>query len=187
MYDFNSGFVVALAIISPQDLAKYIVTAFFTLINLLITYLILKKFLFKPAMKFLADRKKAVIDEIEAAKLTKAEANEKFAEASARIESSIMEATNIVSDAKIQAESQSDAIIQSARKEASDIILRTDAELERMRKAMMEEMRDEVADLSVAIASKVIRQSIDETKQKEIIDRFIGEELDGKESANGAS
>jgi len=52
---------------------------------------------------------------------------------------------------------------------------------------MLEEMRDEVADLSVAIASKVIRQTINEDKQREIIDRFIGEEIKGKGDKNGTN
>ena len=47
----------SMALISPENLAGYLVTAFFTIINLLVTYFIIKKFLFKPAIKFMKKRK----------------------------------------------------------------------------------------------------------------------------------
>lgn len=172
--------LVFLALIPAEDLAKYIVTAFFTIINLLVTYFILKRFLFKPAINMIRKRQSSIDTDLKYAKETRQAADEKFAEASARIEGSIREASSIVNDAKIQAESQSDAIIISAKKEASEIVARADVDIERMRNAMMEEMRDEVADLAVSIASKVIKQSIDEKKQRELIDQFIGEDVKGK-------
>lgn len=172
--------IIYLAIISPDDLAKYIVTAIFTIINLLITYFILKKFLFKPTIKFMKSRQTAVEEEIKKAKEMRSAAEAKFAEASDRIESSIREASAIVYDAKTQAEAQSDAMIIATKKEVSDIVARADSDIERMRTAMMEQMRDEVADLAVSIASKVISQSIDESKQRELVDQFIGEEMKGK-------
>jgi F-type H+-transporting ATPase subunit b len=114
------------------------------------------------------------------AKETKQAAEAKFAEASMRVESASREASMIVSEAKIQAETQSDALVMAAKKEVSEIVERADADIERMRTAMMEQMRDEVADLAVSIASKVIKQSIDENKQRELVDQFIGEEMKGK-------
>ena len=180
MDSFLKPTYVFLALIPPEDVAKYIVTAVFTIINLLVTYFILKKFLFKPAINFIRKRQAAIEADLKNAKETKQAANVKFAEASARIESSMREASSIVNDAKTQAEVQSDAMISAAKKEVSDIVARADTDIERMRTAMMEQMRDEVADLAVSIASKVIKQTIDETKQRELVDQFIGEEMKGK-------
>ena len=171
---------VFLALIPPEDLAKYLVTAFFTIINLLVTYWFLKRFLFKPAMKFIKKRKESIEADLKNAKDTTLAANTKLSEANARIETSVREASAIVSEAKAQAETQSDALIMAARKEVSEIVSRADTDIERMRISMMEGMRDEVADLAVSIASRVIRETIDEKKQREIIDRFIDEETKRK-------
>lgn len=176
---FTPGFF-SMAIISPDDLAKYIVTAVFTIINLLVTYFILKKFLFKPTIKFIRARQAKIEEDLKKAKDMRQAAESKFSEATDRIESSIREASAIVNDARTQAESQSDAMISAAKKEVSEIVSRADSDIERMRTAMMEQMRDEVADLAVTIASKVISQSIDENKQRELVDQFIGEEMKGK-------
>lgn len=180
MYNISKPFIVFLQLIPPETMAKYIVTAVFTIINLLVTYLILKRFLFKPTLKFINKRQAAIEADLKKAKETREEADAKFSEASARIDSSIHEASGIVNDAKTQAEAQGDAIIMAAKKEASDIITRADNDIDRMRTGMMEQMRDEVADLAVSIASRVIKQTIDEGKQKELVDQFIGEEMKGK-------
>lgn len=173
--------VVFLALIPPEDLAKYIVTALFTIVNLLVTYLVLKKFLFTPAINFIHKRQATIENDLKTAKETNRAADVKLTEATARIETSVREASAIVNDAKKQAELQSDAMISDAKREASAIIARADTDIDRLRTTMMEGMRDDVADLAVSIASRVIKQTIDEKKQRELVDQFIGEEMKGKE------
>ena len=170
----------AMAMISPDDLAGYLVTAFFTVINLLITYLIVRLFLFKPAIRFMKKRQEKVTAELAEAKSKRKEAEELLSEGKMRIERSTHEATAIVEDAKVQAEKQSGSIIDSAKKESIEIISRAHKDVELLKKAAMEEMRDEVADLSLAIAYKVVSQTMDETKQRELVERFIGDEFEGK-------
>ena len=146
MHNIQEPVFVFLAMIPPEDMARYIVTAFFTIINLLVTYWFLKRFLFKPAVKIIRKRQASIDADLANARETKQAAHEKLSEATARIESSVREASAIVNEAKVQAESQSDAMIMAAKKEVSEIISRADTDIERMRIAMMEEMRDEVAD-----------------------------------------
>jgi F-type H+-transporting ATPase subunit b len=176
--------VFYMELIPPEMLAKYIVTAFFVVINLFVTYIILKLFLFKPTIQFLEKRRKSVEDDLARAKSIRSSADEKLAEASARNEESIHEATNVINDARIQAQTQGERILDEARKEADQLVLQAEKDIERTRTIMMEEMRDEVADLSIAIASKVIKQNMDESKQRELIDRLIGDEISGKGNAN---
>ncbi|MHB1454483.1 MAG: F0F1 ATP synthase subunit B [Saccharofermentanales bacterium] len=185
MDGFVNGASYAMVLISPENLAGYLVTAFFTIINLLVTYVIIRRFLFKPAISFMKKRREAVAAELENAKTKKKEADELLSEARIRIEKSTHEATNIVEDAKTQAEMQSGAILETSRREAIEIVARGHDDVERMKKAAVEDMRDEVADLSIAIAYKIVSQSIDEKRQRELVEQFIGEELDGKGEANG--
>ena len=172
--------IYSMAVISPEDLAGYLVTAFFTIINLLITYFIIRFFLFKPAIKFMKKRQEKVIADLSEAKSRRKEAEDLLSEGKIRIEKSTHEATSIVEDAKIQAEKQSGAIIDNARRESIEIIARAHKDVELLKKAAMEEMRDEVADLSLAIAYKVVSQTMDDNKQRELVERFIGEEFEGK-------
>jgi F-type H+-transporting ATPase subunit b len=169
-----------MVVISPEALAGYFVTAFFTIINLLITFLIVKLFLFKPAIRFMKKRQEKVAADLADAKGKRKEAEDLLSEGKVRVEKSTHEATSIVEDAKIQAERQSGEILDNARHESIEIISRAHKDVERLKKAAIEEMRDEVADLSLAIAYKVVSQTVDENKQRELVERFIGEEFEGK-------
>lgn len=185
MEGFVHGASFAMALISPESLAGYLVTAFFTIINLLVAYVIIRRFLFKPAMAFMKKRREAVAAELAEAKAKKKEADELLSEAESRIDRSVHEATSIVEDAKTQAEMQSGAILEAARREAIEIVARGHDDVERMKKAAVEDMRDEVADLSIAIAYKIVSQSIDEKRQRELVEQFIGEEFEGRGETNG--
>ena len=163
--------------ISPEILARYVVIVFFAILNLLVTYIILKKFLFKPVMKFMDKRKKAIEAEIEEGRKVKQMADEKFAEAIDRVDNSIHDATVILNDAKLQAQRQSQFIIESAKKESEDIISRAHKDSLSMRKIMIEQMRDEVSEISVKVAAKIIKNKVDPLSEKDKIDSFIDEEL----------
>ncbi len=162
----------------------YIVTGIFTIINLLVTYFVLKRFLFKPVMAYMKKRQTNIENDLRDAQAKIDEAEMRTMEATERIEGSIKEASGIVGDAKVQAETQRDAILASARQEAADLIKRSEGDINRMRNAMLEDMKTEVAELSVAIATKVIGQSVDKDRQKELVERLVSDELKGRVESN---
>ena len=141
--------------------------------NLLLLMLILKKFLWKPVKKVLAERQNQV-DEIyrtaekaaEAAELDKALYSEKLAGARA-------EAESIVKAATARADRQSDEIIEAANKKAADTIRKAEAELEQEKKKAMNDLKNEISDISVAIASGIVDREINADDHKELIDSFI--------------
>ena len=162
----------------------HIVTGIFTIINLLVTYIVLKRFLFKPVMTYMKKRQTNIENDLRDAQAKIDEAEMRTMEATERIEGSIKEASGIVGDAKVQAETQRDAILASARQEAADLIKRSEGDINRMRNAMLEDMKTEVAELSVAIATKVIGQSVDKDRQKELVERLVSDELKGRVGAD---
>lgn len=163
--------------ITPEILANYAVVALFTIINLLITYFVLKRFLFKPILNILRKRKTEVENELSEAANKLTEAEDKLADANERLDKSSHEASMIITNARSQAEIQSEAILSEAKKESAGMLTRADTEITRMRVTMLNDVRDEVADLSVAIASKVIGQVMDERRQREMVERFIDDEM----------
>ena len=141
--------------------------------NLLLLTLIIKKFLWKPVKKVLAERQNQV-DEIyrtaekaaEAAESDKALYSEKLAGARA-------EAESIVKAATARADRQSDEIIEAANKKAADTIRKAEAELEQEKKKAMNDLKNEISDISVAIASGIVDREINADDHKELIDSFI--------------
>jgi len=164
-------------LLSPNQFAGYAVTGVWTIINLLIAYVILKHFVFKPIIKLLNKRREAVMNELEDAAAKTASAQALLAEANRKIEASKDEASTIMSDARVQSEKQGRTIVNAAHNEAGTIVERAAEDAKRMHNAMLDHMRDEVADLAVAIASKVVGSIIDDTHQNELSKRIMDETL----------
>ncbi len=164
-------------LITPDQAAGYAVTAFWTIINIFVSYLILKKFVFKPIIKLLEERRVAVEEELKQSEEKKKEAGALLAEAKRRIEESRSEAAEILTEARLQAEKQGRMIIAGSKEEAENVVTRAKEDSGRIHNAMLEQMKDEVADLAVAIASKVVGSIIDESHQKELSDRIMEETL----------
>ena len=163
------------SLLSPDQMAHYAVTALFTIINVLIAYIILKLVLFKPLMKVIKKRKEAIGAQITNAEEREKSAGEKLDEAIRRVDASHEEAMQIIADARSQAEKQSETIIEAARREAQEIRDRAEEDAKRTRKAMLEEMKDEVADLAVSIAGHVVGTCNASTTQKEIREKVEAE------------
>ncbi len=144
------------SLLSPEQFAHYLVTGLVTIVNLLVAYIILKKFLFKPLMNVMKKRQEAIGNELTSAEEKEKQAEEKLSEANGRLEASHEEAMQIIAEARTQADKQSETIIETARKEAQEIRDRAEEDAKHTKKAMLEEMKDEVADLAVSIAGRVL-------------------------------
>jgi F-type H+-transporting ATPase subunit b len=162
---------------APEQVAGFAVTGIMVIINLLVAYLILRRFVFNPIIKLLNKRRETVMKEFEDAAKKTADAQTILAEANRRIEDSKNEASTIVSEARIQAEKQAVTIVNVAHAEATTIVNRATDDAKRMHNAMLDQMRDEVADLAIAIATKVVGSIIDDTHQKDISERIMSETL----------
>ena len=162
---------------TPEAIAGYTDVALFTVINLMVTYFVLKRFLFKPILKVLQTRREKVEILVSETEKERLEAESLLTEANHRLQQSGREASEILTSAKSQAEAQRETILSDARKEATGMISRADGEIGRMKTSMLNEVRDEVADLSVAIASKVIGKALDEHRQRELVDQFLNENM----------
>jgi F-type H+-transporting ATPase subunit b len=163
---------------TPEAMAGYVVAAIFTVINLIITYFVLKRFLFKPILSVLRKRRTTVENELSQAAEKLSAADSRLATADERLNNSNREAATILANAKAQAEIQSEAIVSEAKRESASLMTRADAEISRMRVSMLNDVRDEVADLSITIASKVIGQMIDEQRQHELVDQFLDKQIE---------
>ena len=172
------------SLLSPEQMAHYLVTGLVTIATVLVTYIILKKVLFKPLIKVINTRKEAIGKELSDAEAKDKQASENLDESIKRVDASHEEAMQIIADARTQAEKQSETIIETAKKEAQEIRDRAEEDAKRTKKAMMEEMKDEVADLAVSIAGHVMG-SCDGRADENTIREKVNEELQSAEVTTG--
>ena len=94
-------------------------------------------------------------------------------EREAALKNSRQEATQILSDAKSNAQKTGKQIVSEAMAEASAIREKAKADAAQAETDALNEAREEVADLSVTIAEKVIAKNLSAADQKDLVDQFI--------------
>ena len=146
---------------------------FVTMCNTLITFLIIKKFLFKPVKKMLAAREEEVQGMYGAAEKTQAEAEQMRREYTERLAKAKEEAAEIVGSATRRATVRSEEILKESSQQAVAMMKKAENTIEQERKKAMNELKDEVASLSVMIASKVVERDVKEADHERFIEEFI--------------
>ena len=155
-------------------------TLIFTWGNLLILFLLLKKFLFKPVRKMMLDRENEVKAMYDDAEKSKSDAASLKCEYEERISNAKNEAEKIVKDATHTAAVKSEEIILEAHNSAKGILERADRQIEADKRNAENELKNEISGIALSIASKVIEEEIDPDKHKKLIDNFISEMGDSK-------
>ena len=148
-------------------------TMLFAWCNLLILYLFLKKFLFKPVKKMIDTRQEEVDQMYSSAEEKCKEAEELKDEYEKRLSAAKEESEEILKSAQRRASLKEEEIINEAKAEAERVLLRADEKIELERKKILNEVKDEVSGLAVDIASAVIGRDVTEDEHRELINSFI--------------
>ncbi len=142
--------------------------------NLLLLFVLLRIFLYKPVRKFMDARlakQKAAEDKAQQ-DLQDAETMKAHYETLLRE----YEQDNLarVKESVDQARSEGDAIVASARDEAHRIVPKAEEEAEHERRQMLTDMREDIADMAMEMAATVLQREVSEADNQRIIDEFIG-------------
>ena len=144
-----------------------------TMCNTLITFLIIKKFLFKPVKKMLAAREEEVQAIYSNAEKAQTEAEQMRSEYTERLSRAKAEAAEIVGSATRRATVRSEEILRESSQQAAAMMKKAENTIEQERRKAMNELKDEVASLSVMIASKVVERDVKEADHERFIEEFI--------------
>ena len=144
-----------------------------SLLNLLILFLLFKKFLFGPVQAMLAKRQSEIDARYDAADEAKRQAEEDKALWDEKIGTVKTETDVMIKKAQDSAKRQSETIVAKAKEQADGIIRQaeTQAQLE-MQKAE-ESIKQEIVEVSTALANKLLEREINVDDHRELIDSFI--------------
>ena len=146
-----------------------------TVINLLIFYFLLRKFLFKPVLGMMERREQMIKDDLDNAKKASEEAEQIKAEYEAKLSEAQAEAVKITTTAKQRADKESAEIVEDARAEAAHIIEDAQKTIERDREAAMSSAKEQIAGLAVMAASRVLEKNIDEESNRSFAEQLLAE------------
>ncbi|MBP9989345.1 MAG: F0F1 ATP synthase subunit B [Ruminococcus sp.] len=144
-----------------------------SLLNLLIIFLLFKKFLYKPVRKFVDKRKASVdkqYDDAEKAEKAAVKNKEEYEE---KLKNAKNEADDIIKSATETANMRSNRIISDAKEKADGMIRQASSEIELEKKKASDDIKKEIADVSTLLTETVLKREIKTTDQRKLIDSFI--------------
>lgn len=150
-----------------------------SLCNLVILFLILKKLLFKPVKKVLADREDTLRKQyekadaaLESASQMEQQWEEKMSEADAKADAILQNATET-------AQRRSRSMLEETQRKADGLMRQAEHDAELERKKALADIKKEIVDVSAALSEKMIRRELKVEDHRQLIDDFlsdIGEE-----------
>lgn len=146
-----------------------------TVVDLLILFLLMKKFLFGPVTAMLDQRAAAINADLDDAKAQKQAADVLLADHERQIGEARAEAGRIVADAKRRAEAAYEQKLAQAQEEIQRMQQQAARQIEADRRAMLAQTRREIAHLSLLAASKVAQQRMDADNEFALVDDFLSE------------
>ncbi|MBR3532554.1 MAG: F0F1 ATP synthase subunit B [Clostridiales bacterium] len=149
-----------------------------SLLNLVILFLLFRKFLFEPVKKVIAKRQTEVESVYDKAAKAQDEADELKSSWESKMKTAQDEADKIVKEATEKADRRNEVMLYESREKAESIIRKAKADAERSKADAEEYIRKEIIDVSAAMTEQILAREINMDDHKDLIDGFI-DNLDG--------
>ncbi len=144
-----------------------------SLLNLVLLFLLVKKFLYKPVKKMLLQRQSTIEGNFaeaekakEAALLDQKAYEEKLADAKGEADRVIKSAVDIAAQRERE-------ILEDAKEKADGIVRRAEADAILKKKKAEDAIRREIVEVSSALTEKMLEREITKDDHKQLIDSFI--------------
>jgi F-type H+-transporting ATPase subunit b len=157
MFDLNFG------------LSVWTTLVFLTLLG------ILWKFAWGPILAMVQDREDGIQGTLDQAANEREEAAKLLAEHRQQMAEARRQAQQMIAEGKEAGERVRQGIEEKARAEGDAMVERARESIEREKEAALDELRKETVDLALAAAAKLVQESLDETKDRELVMGFIDE------------
>ncbi|MDD2647591.1 MAG: F0F1 ATP synthase subunit B [Eubacteriales bacterium] len=153
-------------LINPSDIL-------FHCINVVILFVALRVFLYKPVRKFMNKRDKMVTDQLDNAKQVVDDANVKLTEAKQTAEDAKKQAAQLMTEAAQKAHQTSVEMLERTRHQADDIVAQAKRDAEDEKNKAQDEIKTQAAALAVEIARKVLEREVKPEDNERLVDNFL--------------
>jgi F-type H+-transporting ATPase subunit b len=144
-----------------------------TAITFLVLIFVLWKFAFGPISKMLVERETTIRDAIDSARKEREEAERLLAQQKDALLKAQREAAELAKRNQQEMEAFRAQLTAQAKKEADDLVAQARKSIQEEKKIAVAQLRAEVADLAVAAAARIVKSSLDEKTQRQLVDEYI--------------
>lgn len=136
-------------------------------------FLLLKKFAWPAILSATEAREKKIADQLAEAEKMNADAAANLEEHRKLLAGSKEEAQEMIADARTLAGKEREQILARAREEHENILERAKREIGAERDRALAELREEAVELSLAAASKLIEQNLDNKANRKLVGDYL--------------
>lgn len=144
-------------------------------VNFLVLLFILKRFLYKPILKMLEQRKQTIAQSLKDAEEIKQKLAETERDRELALEKAAIEAKKMLEEASKSASQVIQEAHLKAGKDIKELIEKNKESMKLEREKLHQEIREELADLVVTTVQKISGKIFSSKDQKEIIERSISD------------
>jgi len=146
-----------------------------TVITFIILLLILKKVAWKPILTALDKRESDIRESLAQAEKAKDDAKQILEQNQANLAKAEEESKKIIDQSRAYAESLKEQLIKDSKEQAKKIVDDASLEIQRKKDTAFEELKGQIAEIAVSAAEKIIRESLDAKKSKQVVDKYLND------------
>ncbi|MBE5743261.1 MAG: F0F1 ATP synthase subunit B [Clostridiales bacterium] len=146
-----------------------------SLANLILLFLLIKKFLYKPVKKMFETREKELSDKYAQADDAISKANADRLAWEEKLASAEEEANDIIKNATAVAKKRAEQIVSEADGQAEIILAEAQTEAKLELEKSRNNFKNEVVEVSTAVAEKMLNREVNKEDHDKLIDQFINE------------
>jgi F-type H+-transporting ATPase subunit b len=148
------------------------------IINFIIVMLILSRFVFPPVLNMLQARRQRIQDSLAEAERVRQEAAQERATFQAQLAEERARNAAELAKAAQQGQQVRDEIIAAAQRERDQIMSNAERDAAGLREQAVADSRRQIVDLAILAAQRVVGGSMDEARQRQLVNDFLNRELD---------
>jgi F-type H+-transporting ATPase subunit b len=126
-------------------------------------------------LKMLGEREDQIRSALTQAEKARTDAAEMMKQNEKNLARAEAEYQKMIREGRALAEKLKEDIVAKARQQAELELTRAQEEIQRNLESAKLQLRSEVADLAIRAAEKILDETLDETKQKKLVDKFINQ------------
>ena len=142
-------------------------------ITFLVLLVVLSKFAWGPIVKMLDERTRTIHEAIDAARKERAEAERLLGEQKESLARATREAAALAKRNQQEVETLRLELTAKARKEAEELVSSARKQIIEEKSKAVSELRGMAADLAIDAASRLIKSSLDEKSQRQLVEDYL--------------
>ena len=154
-------------------------TVIVELLTFLVMLYVLARYVYPLVVQLAEARQRAIAEELRQAELARTEAQTSLKDAQAKLEEARKTAQGVIDSAAKSGEQLRQELREKADEEAKRSVENARKQIEAERDQALRSVRSQVADLVVTATEKVIGETLDDRKHRQLIERAVEEVASG--------